>query len=190
MTSPPDGSKGSDGHKDDDSDSKATPGFADLMGDTKPIDRGPELVTPKPSIRRGPESIQTKTAKPAFRWLDPEDRHRAAAPGVSDAQVLALGRGDPEPEERIDLHGARKKNAAHVIRKRIADARARGLRCVIVIHGRGQNSVGGEAVLRDAVPDWLCKGANAEHVLAIAPAPDRLGGVGATLVLLRAHSQI
>lgn len=159
--------------------------FADLFGEaTKPIDRGPVRVEAraKPPVRRKKTSGGTG---PRFRWPDPDERGCAAAEGVSDGQIIALRRGEPEPEERIDLHGARKDAAGPLLARRIESARAQGLRCVIVIHGRGQHSPLGEAVLKDAVPDWLTQGATGRAVLAFSPAPDRLGGNGATLVLLR-----
>ena len=161
-------------------------GFADLFGDeAKPIDRGPARVEtrPKPEIR---SKRRTGDGAPGFRWPDPADRSAAAAEGVNDQQLFALRRGEPEPEERIDLHGTRKEAAGALLAKRIESARAQGLRCVIVIHGRGQHSPLGEAALKDAVPGWLTKGQTGRGVLAFAPAPDRLGGDGATLVLLRA----
>ena len=159
---------------------------ADLFGgDTRRLDRGPARVEKrtKPTVKG---KAKTGAAGPVFRWPDPDDRSCAAAEGVGDQQLFALRRGEPEPEERIDLHGARKDAAGPLLAKRIESARAQGLRCVIVIHGRGQNSPLGEAVLKDAVPGWLTKGATGRVVLAFAPAPDRLGGHGATLVLLRA----
>ena len=160
--------------------------FAALIGETKPIDRGPARVEPPRRTRRpGDVGATGRRSAEAFRWPDPEVRHRAAAAGVSDAQLIALGRGEPEPEERIDLHGARRKTAGRLLASRIESARQRGLRCLIVIHGRGRGSATGEAVLRDALPDWLTTRPCAPHVLAFAPAPDRLGGEGATLVLLR-----
>lgn len=160
--------------------------FEDLMGEgTQRLGRGPERVAPagrarpRPAARRGPGQGAN------FRWPDPADRLRAAAEGVSDATLTALARGEPAPEERIDLHGARRDAAGQLLARRLASARARGLRAVLVVHGRGQHSPGGEAVLRDALPGWLTRGATARDVLAFAPAPDRLGGRGATLVLLR-----
>jgi len=170
---------------DDGDDGDGDAGFADLFGDkARPIDRGPARVEkharpPRPASRENGDSA------PRFRWPDPRERGCAAASGVSDQQLLALRRGEPEPEERVDLHGTRKDAAGPLLRKRIESARAQGLRCVIVIHGRGQHSPLGEAVLKDTVPEWLTTGATSRLVLAFAPAPDRLGGDGATLVLLR-----
>ena len=165
------------------------PSFADLVGDdTRKLDERrtriiPSTTKPRPAVRASRESEEK--GKDGFRWPDPEDRHNAARTGVSDTQLLALRRGDPEPEERIDLHGTRRDAAGVLLTKRLESAVAQGLRCVIVIHGRGQRSPSGDAVLRDAIPDWLSKGKAAKRVQAFATAPERLGGAGATLVLLK-----
>ena len=160
--------------------------FADLVtDDTRPIDRGPEKFRATASGKTTKPRAASGSKEAVFRWPDPTERLRAAAAGVSDAQLLALGRGDPAPEERIDLHGTRRDQAERLLAKRIESARAQGKRSLLVIHGRGQNSATGEAVLRDALPDWLARGTVSKSVLAFAPAPDRLGGRGATMVLLR-----
>lgn len=173
---------GGTGGGDDDRDGD---GFADLLGEgTRRLDPGKARVAPARGRPRGGKRDADTTAKPGFRWPDSKERGCAAAPGVSDAQLFALKRGDPEPEERIDLHGTRRDAAKTLLARRLESARAQGLRCVVVIHGRGQHSATGEAVLRDKLPGWLSTGANAGHVLAFAPAPNRLGGAGATLVLL------
>jgi DNA-nicking Smr family endonuclease len=162
--------------------------FAELIGETKPISPGParvERATPRSKISRPRASPESRTPASTFRWPDKEEPRLAAAPGVSDAQIFALGRGEPEPEEKIDLHGLRRDSVGRLLADRIASARARGLRCLVVIHGRGQRSGTGEAVLRDAIPGWLTKPACAKHLLGFAPAPNRHGGEGAMLVLLR-----
>ena len=182
---------GEGGDEDEDALGNEATSFASLLGDTKPLAKGPRRLPPaeagskarrrvlRPSDGKAPRSAAE------FRWPDPEDRHRAAAEGVNDTRLLALSRGQPQPEERIDLHGTRREMASRLLAKRLASACAAGLECVLVIHGQGQRSASGEAVLRDALPDWLTRGANARAVLAFAPAPERLGGAGATLVLLR-----
>lgn len=182
--------------------------FADLLRDAKPLakgkaraddrasarDRSPTPRPPRPPAPPGtasagpgshhPERAATGRA-PAFRHPDPACAHLAGAPGINDLALGRLRRGDPEPEERIDLHGTRQAEARRILSMRIESAVARGLRCVIVVHGVGRRSPNEQAILRDALPGWLERGANARHVLAFAPAPRRLGGDGATLVLLR-----
>ena len=165
---------------------KSTDRFANLVGDAKRLDPGPPRVAERASARRDVTRDPSKgEGPPAFRWPDPENRHLAAAPGMSDQQLTRLRHGEPEPEERIDLHGTRLAEAKRILAKRIESVLARGLRCLVIVHGVGKRSPTEEAVLREAVPDWLTRGAIARHVLAFAPAPRRLGGDGATLVLLR-----
>jgi DNA-nicking Smr family endonuclease len=160
--------------------------FANLVGETRDIARGPRLAKmPNKKPRRSPSRENGQSPKNAFRFPDPNEPRLGAANGVSDSQLFALQRGDPEPEERIDLHGLRRNEAGRLIATRLEAAKARGLRCVVVIHGRGRGSETGEAVLRDSISAWLSKTPGAGHVLAFAPAPNRLGGEGATLVLLR-----
>jgi len=161
--------------------------FADLLGDAKPLRKGPARVDPKrvTTPRAGRRLNSEGERSSGFRWLDPNDRHRAAAEGVNDLQLLALSRGEPPPRERIDLHGMRLEPAKRALARRLEAARARDLDCVLVIHGRGQRSASGEAVLRESLPDWLTSGPSARCVLAFSQAPQQLGGLGATLVLLR-----
>lgn len=161
--------------------------FANLIGKTRDIPRGPERV--KNSASRSPH-IRGKAnrdekagsgAGGAFQFPDLDEPRLASRQGVQDAKLLALKRGEPEPDEKIDLHGLRRKGASRIIAARLDSARARGLQCVVVIHGRGLNT---GAVLREAMPGWLSSPPCAAHVLAFAPAPKRLGGEGAMLVLL------
>jgi DNA-nicking Smr family endonuclease len=174
------GGGGEGGEEGDDPES-----FAELIGDTKPIARGPARVEITARESRASRTRQSPRPTSDFRWPDPDEPRLAAAPGVSNAQLSALGRGEHEPDEKIDLHGLRRDAASRCLIDRIKSARARGLRCVVVVHGRGQGSDTGEAVLRDALPGWLSKSACAKHLLGFAPAPSRHGGEGAILVLLR-----
>ena len=63
-----------------------------------------------------------------------------------------------------------------------------GLRCLIVIHGKGLRS-SGQPVLRAALPSWLADPQLGGSVLAFAPACHDDGGSGATYVLLRRSQQ-
>jgi DNA-nicking Smr family endonuclease len=168
----------------------AKPSFADLIGETRPIRGKSKAVAPipaPPGPRGRPRAGSDEPAptKGRFRWPDPERPHLAASPGVSDRQLADLARGDPPPEERIDLHGVRADAAKRLLAQRLASAASRGLGCVIVIHGKGTQSADGGSILRERMPDWLTDSTAAATVRAFAPAPARLGGAGATLVLLK-----
>ena len=108
----------------------------------------------------------------------------AAAQGVSNQQLWALRRGEPGPEERIDLHGLRSDAVGPLLARRFESAAVRGLRCLLVIHGKGAGAGSDEGILRERLPGWLTRMPASRHVLAFAPAPAKHGGDGATLVLL------
>ena len=89
------------------------------------------------------------------------------------------------PAETLDLHRLEAVEASARVQEFVRSRRARGLRCVAVICGRGKNSPGGASVLGEAVVKALSAAPTANEVDAFRTAPDELGGAGALLVSLR-----
>lgn len=89
------------------------------------------------------------------------------------------------PAETLDLHRLEAMEASARVQEFVRSRRARGVRCVGVIVGRGKNSPDGVSVLRDAVVKALAAAPTANEVDAFRTAPDGLGGAGALLVSLR-----
>lgn len=96
-----------------------------------------------------------------------------------------LRRGLVPVDARIDLHGMVAAEAKAQIELFLRTMRARGERCVLVIHGKGEHSPRGHAVLRGEISAWLSQGSSSEHVAAFATASPEDGGEGAVYVLLR-----
>jgi DNA-nicking Smr family endonuclease len=173
-----------------DDDAKSETSFAELIGEIRPVKGNEKPLSPTAHVTqkgRRPDSQSGAKQSPSdrFRRPDTDEPRLGAVASVSDQQLRELRRGVREPEERIDLHGLREEAAGRHLVQRLESAVARGLRCVLVIHGRGAGNEIGGAVLRERLPDWLVKSPNGKIVLAFAPAPSKLGGAGATLVLLR-----
>ena len=63
--------------------------------------------------------------------------------------------------------------------------RARGERCVLIIHGKGEHSPLGIGLLRGEISAWLSQGTSSAHVAAFATAQNDDGGEGAVYVLIR-----
>jgi DNA-nicking Smr family endonuclease len=122
--------------------------------------------------RRGPFAIDLRPGGGADGWASGFDRRR----------LRALRRGEIDPDLEIDLHGLRSAEARRSVRTALSEAVATGVRCVLVVHGRGSRSEAG-AVLRDALPEWLAEEPHAAAILAFAAAEGRHHG--ATYVLLR-----
>ena len=96
-----------------------------------------------------------------------------------------LRRGLLPIDARLDLHGMGVREARAQLELFLRTMRSRGERCVLVIHGKGEHSVGGAGILRGEIAAWLSQGAASEHVAAFATAVDGDGGEGAIYVLLR-----
>jgi DNA-nicking Smr family endonuclease len=99
--------------------------------------------------------------------------------------VRKLRRGLLPVDARLDLHGMAVREARAQLELFLRTMRARGERCVLVIHGKGEHSAGGVAILRGEIAAWLSQGASSEHVAAFATAGDDDGGEGAVYVLIR-----
>jgi DNA-nicking Smr family endonuclease len=106
-------------------------------------------------------------------------RYAARAPGVSHAQIADLRAGKLRVDATLDLHGETIAPAIARLRQFLLEGRRTGLRCVLVVHGKGTHSDHG-APLREAVLADLL-GACSGLVHALASASDG----GATHVLVR-----
>ena len=85
----------------------------------------------------------------------------------------------------LDLHQLNRDEARVAVEKFLFNARTRGLRCVLIVHGRGHNSKDNIPVLKNLLKVWMCRGRIGRHVLAFCTARPHDGGAGAIYVLLR-----
>ena len=129
---------------------------------------------------------------------------RTTAPALSTFDrrtAQKLGRGQMEPEARIDLHGETLENARFALLHFISSRRMQGMRFVLVITGKGAspfarhtlhglkhfNTPEREGKIRRELPLWLEETQFRIHVVGFQPAHPRHGGGGAFYVRLRKH---
>lgn len=108
-----------------------------------------------------------------------------AVPGLSPKIMRTLKRGKFPIQGDLDLHGLTQQEAELKIRDFLIRSHRQGLRCVLVVHGRGLNSPDSFPVLKERIPVWLNRGPARKIVLAFATARSYDGGTGAIYVLLR-----
>ncbi len=104
--------------------------------------------------------------------------------GVPPEALRKLRRGLLPIDARLDLHGLRADEAQAALERFLEEKRARGERCVVVVHGKGGHSPGGVGILRGEISAWLSQGRASAHVSAFATALRDDGGEGAVYVLL------
>ena len=113
--------------------------------------------------------------------LDTDDALSFRRPDIGPEVVRKLRRGVWAIQAQLDLHGLRREEARERLNRFVFEARRSGLRCVRVIHGKGNNSPGREPVLKGKVKSWLVQ---KKDVIAFTQARASDGGNGALLVLL------
>ncbi len=99
------------------------------------------------------------------------------------SRIRQLKRGTMNLSDELDLHGYAKDEALRRLEQFIVGAYRGGHRAVLVITGKGINSVEGP-VLQGAVAAWL-RGRGRGMVAEYAPAPRNKGGSGAFVVFLK-----
>ncbi len=139
----------------------------------------PKTAKPAPIKRAAPRPAPPAPVKPAAPAL----AHGRAA-GVDRRSAQRLTRGQLPVEAALDLHGHTQDQAHAALERFLSEAQARGLRCVLVITGKGTTKEAG-GVLRGQVPRWLNESANRARILAFDYAQSKDGGLGALYVLIR-----
>ncbi len=167
------------------------------LGRRKALKSKPRLIeTSKPLIQNRAIEIFPST------FALPRTNTSIQPPAISTFDrrtAQRLGRGNVEPESRIDLHGENLENARYALLNFISRQRELGNRLVLVITGKGsspfaRHTLHGhthfhtperEGKLRREVPMWFHDAEFRKHIVGFQPAHPRHGGGGAFYVKLR-----
>jgi DNA-nicking Smr family endonuclease len=157
--------------------------FRAAVGDVKPLPEQnripPQSAPRKPYRQQAPQQAIPDTLSD---FAPDETADEYLSNGLSRMTLRKLRRGYWPVQDRLDLHGLTTDAARRLMQEFLHEAQQQEVRCVLVIHGKGMNSPGGEAVLRRLARHWL---AQHPRVLAYCDAPPQEGGNGAALVLLK-----
>ena len=165
--------------------------FADAVGRVVPLRKlaTPVLPRPRPPAvarqrQRDEAAALVESISDEFdveSLLDTDEALSFRRRGVGMEVVRKLRRGVWVLQGELDLHGLRRDEARERLAGFLRDAARRGLRCVRVIHGKGNGSPGREPVLKAKVRSWLVQ---KSEVVAFVQARACDGGHGALVVLL------
>jgi DNA-nicking Smr family endonuclease len=120
-----------------------------------------------------------------FELTETDEYVEGARSGLDPRVVSRLRRGEFAIQGHLDLHGLIQPDAKEALTSFIIDSVRKGRRAVLVVHGRGLRSPGGQPVLKHAAAQWLSHGLIGGYVLAFTSARAYDGGAGAVWVLLR-----
>ena len=172
--------------------------FASAMAGVAPLASDPEGRRGAPALERPPFPSRQRDEAEAYAELadlvdgigefdisSTEEFIEGLGPGVDRRLLRKLKKAEYTLQSHVDLHGLSSEDARQAVARFLAQARASGQRCVLIVHGRGLHSKDGVAVLKERLRVWLTRGAIAKNVLAFCTARPSDGGAGALYVLLR-----
>lgn len=150
------------------------------------IDRGTRQPSPVPHQRQRDERevLRELLADTEPDEIESGDTLHYRVPGVQDAVMRRLRRGHYRIEGELDLHGHNRDRARLAVTQFLARCHERDLRCVRIIHGKGNGSPNSGPVIKALLGSWLRR---RKDVIAYCSARVVDGGTGAIYVLLRAH---
>lgn len=114
--------------------------------------------------------------------INADDILAYAQPGLAVTQYQRLKTGKIAIEAALDLHGYTVDQALVLLNQFLIQARARGQRCLRIVHGKGRHDKLSKPLLKNMVLGFLQAQSD---ILAFHSAPANQGGTGAVLVLLK-----
>ena len=172
--------------------------FHEVMSDVTPLpeDKKKIISTPGPNIKPShpaPDDEQEamthlfELVKGSIQMdITLTDEYiEGSVKGFSRKLMKQLKKGEFPVQDHIDLHGLTKQEAETKVKDFLIQSHKLGLRCVLIVHGRGLNSPDSFPVLKESLPIWLSRGPIRKIVLAFVTARPYDGGTGAVYVLLK-----
>lgn len=172
--------------------------FEKAMAGVKPLDHAADShIAPEPRLKP-PARFLAREEMEAYAQLAElvagdvpfelsysDEYIDGAIVGLSPRILKKLRNGDFSYQEYIDLHGFNRQDARAAVTEFVQHSFALGLRCILIIPGRGLNSEDKRPVLKEGLVRWLTRSPLKRMVLAFASARAYDGGAGAFYVLLR-----
>ena len=165
--------------------------FRLTAGEVTPLAGAPRADLPRPPVAPEPRQRLRDEAEAlasslsdeldVSTLLDTDAELSFRRKGVGADVLARLRRGQWTIQRQLDLHGLRRDAARDALSAFVRQAERDGLRCVRIVHGKGNGSPGREPVLKDKVKRWLVQ---KNQVIAFTQASAVDGGHGALLVLL------
>jgi DNA-nicking Smr family endonuclease len=166
------------------------------FSDVKPLagNKKVNLHSPQESIalKAEKQAVSLDTSTPHLNPLSleavvpiaPDDFITYQQPGIQDGVFKNLRLGKYALEHRLSLKGMSLERSRDALYQTIVKSHQKGIRALLIQHGKGEMSNPFPAFKKSYVNHWLRE---LEEVIAFHTAQPMHGGMGATYVLLKKH---
>ena len=172
--------------------------FLEAMSNVKPLNSSSNIIARTPNANLRPAHPATDDELEAMAHLSDlvsgaaemditfsDEYIEGCIHGFDRKLMQKIKKGQFPVQDYVDLHGLTKQEAEIMMRDFLLQSHRLGLRCVLVVHGRGLNSQDNIPVLKERLPIWLNRGPVKRFVLAFSTAMPYDGGTGAIYILLK-----
>ena len=142
------------------------------------------------AIKKKDEKISFEPTSHLLTTVSKEKKVFTTPIQVNKRMRAKLERGIIRPEATLDLHGYSKAEAKNILFDFIKKAIDYNKRCVLIITGKKNTTLGAKGILRQQLPFWLKENNIARMVLLDCYAAVRDGADGARYVLLRKKEKV
>lgn len=163
--------------------------FREAVRDVRPkapsehVTLGGQRLSTRPRQREADDrEVMRELLEEPSELFESGDTLSYRADGIQDSVYRKLRRGQYRLEKELDLHGLNRDRARAAVTNFLAYCQDQDLRCVRIIHGKGNGSPNSGPVIKSLLDGWLRK---RRDVLAFCSARQVDGGTGAVYVLLR-----
>lgn len=167
-----------------------------------------ENVTPIKRPEIVPESIAVErknnvSLEPKKEYLSKQDYSKNSKflddnefGGIDNSTLTKFKREEFKVEAVLDLHGMTENKAFEEVENFVAKCYNRGLRCIIIVTGKGlkhsedEDIFAEKGILRKSVPQWLNMPHLRAAILIYKHPSAKLGGGGSLYILLRRNKDL
>jgi DNA-nicking Smr family endonuclease len=166
------------------------------MKDVKPISNGDkaELYDPEKALREKQKKAQRQRSEHEKRInplslegvkpVPPDEFIHYQQPGIQDGVFKKLRLGKYPLEQTLSLKTLTVEQSRDAVYQTVSSCHEKGVRALLVKHGKGENSQPFPALKKSYINHWLQE---LDEVIAFHTAQPMHGGLGATYVLLKKH---
>tara|TARA_S200000501_G_C20759534_1_gene715457 strand:- start:386 stop:991 length:606 start_codon:yes stop_codon:yes gene_type:complete len=153
------------------------------------------VVSPPSMVTRSGQNLNSNKYKADIPTRVIRYNHNQLYPGLDRKRHVLLKKGKLSPEKTIDLHGLSTKRAEEEVLAFLFQSYSQGLRLVLVITGKGRNSIqkvsnsvhqtNDIGIIKKSLTSWIKNSDIMPLILHIMPAHSKHGGDGAFYVYLK-----
>lgn len=171
--------------------------FSLAMAGVRPLEIESKTISIEPSIPERPSSQELEEqevmeelrklvdGQSMFSIHETDEAIEGLADGIDSRLLARLKAGEFSIQDHLDLHGLSRDQARPKVEAFLSRALGHGMRCVLIVHGRGHRSKDKKPVLKPALRNWLLRSGLRKSILAFCTARVCDGGAGAIYVLLK-----